>query len=167
MSIIPTYKNETDKRITFCDKCYLEWQPGDEKRLSFFVPHKRLGLTVIDPAPYVLRGNRDLGYHEMLIAPGASLEERTYNLPYFESFELSVFVLKNGGGDEEAINKDLVRMYVGDSEVPQIVDIRNNHLGHYAWDMSAYLVFESDHPSAVVIKVEPYTFRGTEKISGR
>jgi len=117
---------------------------------------------MIDPTPYVLRDNRELGYHEMLITPGAPLEERIYDIPYFESFELSVFVLKSADGDPEAANKDLVRMYVGDSEVAIIVDMQNHHWSHYAWDMSAYLTFEADQPTVVSIKIDPFTGKGLE-----
>ena len=55
---MPTYRNDTETRITFPDKHYISWQPGEAKALPFFVPHEDLGLTMSDPEPYVLRAGR-------------------------------------------------------------------------------------------------------------
>ena len=77
---MPTYKNETNRRITFSDKNYLKWDPGDVKALEYFVPHEELGLSMIDERPYVLRGKtRGFGYTEFVVNPG---EKKVWWLPY-------------------------------------------------------------------------------------
>jgi len=150
---MPTYKNETDKRITFAYKGLLEWFPGQEHRLEYFIPHEILGLAMIDPEPFVLRGkNLMLDYTELLIAPWMALEHRIVKIPYSETVLVSV-----------EVRAGWLRMYVGDSEVPIVVDRDNNHVSVYPWDMSSYLVFEADEPTAVYMKFEPYTFRGRER----
>lgn len=144
---MPTYRNDTEMRITWGDKHYIAWQPGEAKALPFFVPHEYLGLTLTAPEPYVLRGRaRGFGYTEFVVRPGAP---EVYKLPYSETVELSVFVPKG-----------LVRMYVGDCLVPIVVDPQNNHVSRYPWDMSAYLTFEADEETEVYVKAEPFTEKG-------
>ena len=170
---MPTYKNNTNRRITFAHKGTLEWWPEQEHRLHYFVPHFDLGIDMIDPEPYVTRyKSRNFWYHEAVITPAMPLEDRTFWMPYWETIQVSAYIIQSfeGRGELEMssdTNCDTLRMYVGDTEMPVVVDLCNNHLGHYAWDLSAYLTFESDNPVAVGIKVEPYTYRGTETISGR
>jgi hypothetical protein len=150
---MPTYQNQTQHRITFPDKAYLAWQPGETRALKYFVPHEELGLTMTSPEPYVLRDKRrGFDYNEMVISPLAPLDERVWKLPYCETVEVSVYVLEG-----------YVRMYVGDCEDPVVVDVNNNHVAHYPWDMSAYLTFESDVSTAVYMKCEPFTFKGSRK----
>jgi hypothetical protein len=133
----------------------MEWEPGEEKSLAFFVPHELLGLTMADEEPYVLRGQlKGLDYTEMIVEPGAPVEERTIKLPYSETVLISVEVRDEG---------TWAKMYVGDSDVPIIVDRDNNHVSSYPWNMSAYLVFEAEEPAAVCVKCEPFTHRGTER----
>ncbi len=144
---MPTYQNNSEERITFPDKNYLEWEPGESKALPFFLPYKQLGLTITDPRPYVLKEEtRGLGYEEFRVVPGAPC---VVELPYAETVELSVLV---PSGE--------VRMYVGDCEEPIRVDPANNHVSRYAWDMSAYLTFEADVEAVVFIKIEPFTAKG-------
>ena len=151
---MPTYKNDTDKRITHSDMSYMEWRPGEEKRLPFFVPHEKLGLTMTDEEPHVLRPHsRGLDYTEIMIEPGAPIEERTVKLPYAESVLVSVEVR-----DARA----WVKMFVGDSDIPIIVDRNNNHISSYAWSIAAVLTFEAEEAAAVYVKCEPFTHRGTE-----
>jgi hypothetical protein len=150
---LPTYRNDTRSRITFPDKAYMHWEPGEEKALVFFVPHADLGLTMVSDEPWVLRGKgRGFGYTEMNIAPGAATDERRWHLPYCETVEVSVYVLSGH-----------VRMFVGDSDVPIVVDDKNNHVARYPWDMSAYLTFESDAVTDVYMKCEPFTNKGARK----
>ena len=47
---MPTYRNDTETRITFPDKHYISWQPGEARALPFFVPHEMLGLTLVSPS---------------------------------------------------------------------------------------------------------------------
>lgn len=145
---MPTYRNNTNERITFPDKNYLTWQPGQERACPFFVPYEELGLTLADDKPYVLRGNtRGFGYAEFMVQPG---QRAVYKIPYSETVELSVFS-----------PSQMVRMYVGDCEIPILVDPRNNHASRYPWDMCAYLTFEGAEWAAdVYVKVEPFTQKG-------
>ena len=53
---MPTYQNDTDHRITHSDMGYMSWQPGEQKKLSFYVPHEELGLTLVSNEP--LAGRR-------------------------------------------------------------------------------------------------------------
>ena len=151
---MPTYQNQTKKRITWDHKGYLEFEPDQIRALEYFIPMEVTGLTMIDEQPYVLRGKRDVGYAEMIINPGAHVDTRTYKIPYFESFDLTVFVI----GTESAA----VRMFIGDSEIPIAVDMKNYHWNRYAWDMSSYIIFESSIPSLVTIRVDPFTQKGME-----
>ena len=145
---MPTYQNNTDHRVTFFDKNYLEWKPGEVKQLEYFVPHVDLGLSMIDAKPYVLKGKtRGFGYTEFVVNPG---EKFVWPLPYSMTVELTVFSLHQA-----------VRMWVGDCDVPIIVDPNNNHVSRYPWDMSAYLTFEAvDKAADVYVKVEPFTGKG-------
>ena len=144
---MPTYRNDTERRITWWKKHYISWQPGEAKALPFFVPHEMLGLTLAAPEPYVLRGSaREFGYTEFVVRPGVP---ETYPLPYSETVEISIFVPKG-----------LVRMFVGDCPVPIAVDPQNNHVSRYPWDMSAYLTFVADLETEVYVKVEPFTEKG-------
>jgi hypothetical protein len=146
---MPTYQNNTDKRITFADKAYIFWQPGEIKALRYFVPHELLGLDQIDPEPFVVRNpSRGYDYNEMIIVPGAPVEDRLWKLPYSEAVEVSVYMLEGS-----------CLMYVGDSEVPVRVDADNNHVAHYGWDMSSYITFESEEEVAVYMKCEPFSFK--------
>lgn len=144
---MPTYRNDTETRITFCDKHYISWQPGEAKALPFFVPHELLKLTLMSQEPFVLRDpTRGLGYGEFIVKPGSPV---TYNIPYAETVELSILVPKG-----------LARLYIGDCEVPIAVDPLNNHVSRYPWDMSAYLRLEADEETTVFIKSEPFTEKG-------
>jgi hypothetical protein len=156
---LPTYRNDTGHRITFPDKSYMHWQPGEAKALRFFVPYEDLGLTLADPEPYVLRpGTGGNDYNEMEITPATALADRTWKLPYHETVAVSVFV-KEGR----------VLMTLGDCLDPVAVDPDNNHVGHYAWDRSAYLTFalDPDYPEIteqkVYMKCEPFSFKGSRK----
>lgn len=148
---MPTYKNNTNNRITFQDKNRLHWQPGQIRRLHFFVPHQLLGLTLIDDEPYVLRNNsRGFGYTEFLVPPN---EKIIFHIPYSETIELSILSPKG-----------LVKVFPGDCLEPFVVDERGLHVSRYPWDMIAFLTFElldeTQEPIPVFIKVEPFTQRG-------
>ena len=58
------------------------------------------------------------------------------------------------------VRRGSVRMFVGDCVVPIVVDLRNNHVSRYPWDMSAYLTFEADEATEVYVKAEPFTGKG-------
>lgn len=136
---MPTYRNDTESRITFPDKHYLSWHPGEAKSLPYFVPYDDLGLTLIDPEPYVLK--EGLGYEELQVTPYTSV---VYKLPYAQSIELTVYALEGA-----------CVMTVGDSDTQIRIDQNNNHLSTYAWDRSAYLTFASAASMTVYVKCEP------------
>ena len=162
---MPTYRNDTDQRITHAGKTYIAWQPGEAKSLPFFVPWRELGLTLTDPEPFVLRGalGRGVGYFEDVLDGG---EVRTYEFPYMETFCLSVYVPRG-----------LVKLFLGDSDVPILCDSRNNHISTYPWDMCAYITVEAvpleestddllpvegkkSKGAEVMVKAEPFTVKG-------
>jgi hypothetical protein len=144
---LPTYRNDTATRITFTDKAYMHWEPGEERALAFFVPHKMLGLTKISPEPYVLRENeRGFGYARLCVLNGESV---VYEFPYSETIEFTVIA---EAGD--------CRMFVGDSETPITLKAGDTHISRLPWDMSAYLTFESSKNSTVRIKCEPFATKG-------
>lgn len=144
---MPTYRNDTERRITHQDKNRLAWQPGETRALHFFVPYKELGLTLVAAEPWVLRGRgRGFGYDELAVPAGSRVE---WEIPYSESVELSV-----------ACPCGLVRMYLGDSDVPIAVDCQHTHVGRYPWDMVAYLTFEADEDAEVYMKAEAFTMKG-------
>ena len=144
---MPTYRNDTEKRITHQDKNRISWQPGEEKGLPFFVPYEELGLTLTGPEPWVLRGRgRGFGYTELAVGAGQRAE---FKIPYGETVELSVICPAG-----------FVRMYLGDSDVPIAVDPQNNHVARYPWDMIAYLTFEADEDAEVYVKAEAFADRG-------
>ncbi len=148
---MPTYRNDTNRRITFQDKAALEWAPGEVKKLEYFVPHEMLGLTMTDEEPYVLRGKtRGFGYTEFMVKPG---EKFVWWLPYNMTVELSVYSTRGQ-----------VNMTVGDSEIPIAIDPKHTHVSRYPWDMSAYLTFElpegQEEPLPVLVKCEPFAERG-------
>lgn len=150
---MPTYQNQTDRRITWGHKHYIEFDPGETKALRYFIPEDITGLTMIDVEPYVLRNrNIMLDYTEIMIEPSMTLAERTVKIPWVETVLISV-----------EVRSGEVKMYVGDSEIPIIVDRDNNHVSIYPWDISSYLVFEVEEATAVYMKFEPYTHRGTER----
>lgn len=139
---MPTYRNDQTTRITWHDKNGLEWQPGDIRKCPYFVPHKLLGLTLIDEEPYVVRDpTRGYGYTEIMVGP----EPVVWEVPYAKTVEITV-VSPEGA----------VEMYVGDCLTPIIVDPRDNHWAKYPWDMLCYLTFKADSELPVYIKSEPF-----------
>ena len=81
---MPTYKNDTDRRITHCDMNYMEWEPGEKRSLPFYVPHEKLGLTLVSDYPAADRLVYDWTVE---LAP---FEPETLVLPYLEAYELSI-----------------------------------------------------------------------------
>ena len=144
---MPTYRNDTERRITFQDKNGLVWESGQLRRCPFFVPYKNLGLTLVSEEPYVLRGNtRVFGYKTLTVTPNEPVK---FDIPYSETVELSVIVIG-----------EPVFMYIGDCETAIVVMPNVNHISRYPWDMSAYLTFEASSTVQVHVKVEPFTERG-------
>ena len=125
---MPTYKNDTEQRITHTDKTYISWNPGEARSLPYFVPYEELGLTLESPEPYVRRDTSLYLYRELVMAPG---QVEVVKLPYHREFELSI-----------TCPKGLVKMKIGDGEEEIILDGEHTHVSRYAWDMTAWLTFE-------------------------
>ena len=137
---MPTYQNDTQSRITHQDKLYMVWKPGEIKALPFFVPYEQLGLTLIDEQPYVRRDSSVYDYNEFEVQVGQKL---VYNIPYHETFELSLAIISGE-----------VEMYIGDGDVPTIIDELHDHVSTYAWDKTAYLTFVGTGTATAQIKVK-------------
>lgn len=151
---MPTYRNDTAAKITHQAKNNMEWMPGEEKRLAFFVPYERLGLTLVDPEPYVRRRSSVYDYNEFEIQPGASL---VYVIPYHETFELSLSMIKGA-----------VEMLIGDGDVPTVIDDKHDHVSTYAWDQTAYLTFKAigTNTAQIKVKVEAKTWQDAKRRGG-
>lgn len=94
---MPTYRNDTDRRITFHESGIVTWYPGDIHELDYFVPYKWLGLTVISDEPKVLYdGLYRHGYKyveafpNQMLEAGVPGEDYVFELPYAETLEISI-----------------------------------------------------------------------------
>ena len=151
---MPTYRNDTDAKITHQAKNCMEWMPGEQKSLAFFVPHELLGLTLADPEPYVRKRSSVYDYNEFEVQPGQKL---VYQIPYHETFELSLAMIKGE-----------VQMLIGDSDVPTVIDDQHDHVSTYAWDQTAYLTFigAGTATAQIKVKVEAKTWQDAKKRGG-
>ena len=145
---MPTYRNDTDHRITHCDMGYMTWLPGEETRLSFFVPHEKLGLTLASPDPPVNRETSVMSDCTVDLDPES--EPLTLDLPYFEAFELSVHSL---GGT--------AYMTVGDGETEVTVSEEESHFSSYSYARCPSLTFSCDAPATVRVKQEERNTRNS------
>ena len=127
---MPTYKNDTARKITHPDMGYMEWKPGETKRLPFFVPHENLGLTLVDDEPL----DTDSVYGDWTIAlPSGG--EAAVSLKYMEAYELSVYA--TGGNDE-----------------PVAINEKEWHVSAYTYARCPSLRFTSTSGATVRIKQE-------------
>lgn len=83
---MPTYRNDTDKKITDHDRNYMEWLPGQERVLKYYIPHEFLGLVKVEEA--VTPSTSLFRDWTIELTPGDPL---TLDLLYFEAFELSIY----------------------------------------------------------------------------
>jgi len=136
---MPTYRNDTDKRITHTDMNYMEWQPGEEKRLSFFVPYEKLGLTLVADEPLV---DRSVHHWNISLSPN---DPHTLDLPYYEAFELSLYCITGS-----------VCVYFANSNKPVVIRAGESHFSsyNYSYAKCPFLRFTSDSGSVVNVKVE-------------
>jgi hypothetical protein len=141
-----TYRNNTDHRITHHDMGYMEWQPGEEKRLSFFVPHGKLGLTLVgdDGQPEDLSVAQDWLVE---LTPG---EPVTVALHYWESFELSVFSVAG-----------TAHMRIGNGDAEVTVGEDESHFSSYSYARCPYLTFGCDAAATVRVKQEERNTKNT------
>lgn len=149
---MPSYRNDTNAKITHQGKNNMEWQPGEEKSLVFFVPYKDLGLTLASPEPYVRKSTGVYDYQEFEIAPNGML---VYEIPYHETFELSL-----------SARVGSVSVRIGDGEAKTILDTLHDHVSTYAWDQTGWLTFEglNSEIAQIIVKVEAKTWRDAKKM---
>ena len=141
---MPTYRNDTSRRITFCDMGYMEWAPGEDKRLTFHAPHEELGLTLVSDEPAA--GAAACSW-TVELTPGDPI---TLPLKYHEAFELSIIsefgsaAMKIGSGaDEVSITED------------------TSHFSPYRYARCPYLTFESSGEATLIVKQEKLNTRNT------
>ena len=151
---MPTYRNDTAAKITHQAKNNMEWMPGEEKRLAFFVPHTDLGLTLVDPEPFVRRRSSVYDYEEFELQPGQTV---VYEIPYHETFELSL-----------SARKGAAEYLIGDSDVPTTLDTTHDHVSTYAWDQTAYLTFKGagNVAAQIIVKIEAKTWQDAKRKGG-
>jgi hypothetical protein len=142
---MPTYRNNTKRRITHADMSYMEWQPGEEKRLPFFVPHEELGLTLVSDQPAV---NSVARSWVVTLIPGEPLKLK---LEYLEAFELSVFSESGSAA-----------MRIGDSGDEVIITAASSHFSSYSYARCPYLTFVPGEDEArLIVKQEERNTRNT------
>jgi hypothetical protein len=123
---------------------YMTWQPGEEKRLPFYVPHEKLGLTVVSDAPAADRAVYDwtvtLTPDEPLVLP----------LQYFEAFELSIYS-RSGSA----------YVYIGDVNVPIRIRNHESHVSMYSYARCPNLKFISSDAVLLRVKQEERNTKNT------
>ena len=142
---MPTYKNNTKRRITHCDMGYLEWAPGEVKRLPFFVPYVELGLLLVSNEPHVKKM-----VHDWIISlkkPDVPFE---LTLPYHESFELSIYCVSGNAA-----------VFFGDSYTSIEIKEGESHFSNYSYARCGVLKFVSAADAELHVKVEERNTRNT------
>jgi hypothetical protein len=141
-----TYRNDTEKRITHHDMGYMTWQPGETKRLSFFVPHEKLGLTLVEDDG--AEGDSSVAQDWLVeLTPG---EPAVLKLRYWETFELSIHSLSG-----------TAFMRIGNSELEVAVSEEESHWSSYSYARCPYLTFDCEEAAAVRVKQEERNTRNT------
>ena len=143
---MPTYRNDTKKKITFPDATYLEFYPGQTRVLRYHIPYVDLGLTLVSETPFVLRsdtgeGNR-LAYFEESMASGDS---KRFDFPYCEGIQLSI---------EATSGKAYV--YYGDSDQRVLIDSTHYQVTSVAWSKVPYVIVECIEAASITIKAEDF-----------
>jgi len=87
---MPTYRNDTDRKITDGDRSYMEWLPGQVRALDYHIPYERLGLTKISIAEPISSVPDTSVFRDWMIQLTPN-DPITLDLPYFEAFELSIY----------------------------------------------------------------------------
>ena len=141
---MPTYRNDTDKRITHAYMNYMYWSTGEVKRLPFYVPHEKLGLTVVSDDPIADRLVYDWTVE---LAP---FEPETLELPYFEAFELSI---RTVAGSAE--------IRVGESDTAIGVNSEEIHVSTYTYARCPRLRFVSESDAKLHVKMEERNMKNT------
>jgi hypothetical protein len=149
---MPTYRNDTDHRITHADMGYMAWQPGEEKRLPFFVPHEELELTLVSDDPPAAGETSVARDWFIELTPNDPI---TLKLGYFEAFELSIHTVEGA-----AI------MRIGDSETDVYITSEESHWSSYSYARCPYLTFSSEEAALIRVKQEERNTRNTLRRGG-
>ena len=143
--VLPTYKNNTNRRITHCDMGYMEWAPGEERRLPLFVPYLELGLTLVSDKPYVKQM-----VHDWIVTLEKHDVPFELNLPYHESFELSIHCVSGNAA-----------VFFGDSSSSVEIKEGESHFSNYSYARCGYLRFVSPGDAELHVKVEERNTRNS------
>ena len=146
---MPTYRNDTDRRVTHCDMGYMEWAPGEERRLSFHVPWGKLGLTLVSNEPPADSSTKSWTVE---LTPG---DPAVLYLEYWESFELSV-ISESGNAF----------MRIGDGADGAAVTEDTSHFSPYSYARCPYLTFESEGNATLLVKQEERNTKNTRRRGG-
>ena len=142
---MPTYKNDTDCKITDADRNYMEWMPGQERKLNYHIPHEDLGLTkVADGADADTSVQQDWTVE---LTPG---DPFTLKLPYFEAFELSIYATKG-----------IATARIGDGEKTFSIREGESHFSLYSWSRCPYIEFTGDSSATLRVKQEERNTKNT------
>ena len=144
---MPTYRNDTESRITDADRNYMEWPPGVTRALPYHVPHEALGLTKVSDEPAVGGETSVFGDWEVELTAG---EPIVLDLPYFEAFELSIYA-RDGTATAR----------VGDGGMTFVVRPDESHFGLYAWSRCPYVSFSSEEGATLRVKQEERNTKNT------
>lgn len=143
--LMPTYRNDTDKKITDGDRNYMEWVPGQERLLSFYIPHEKLGLTLVQS-----NGVSDVSVHSDWMVSLTPNDPITLELPYFDAFELSLYA-----------DTGHASVTIGDNENQFWILQGESHFSHYSYSRCPNITLISDEDSTIRIKQEERGMRNT------
>jgi hypothetical protein len=116
---------------------YIAWQPGEEKGLGFFVPHGKLGLTLVsdDPKP-------DFAVFDWT-AELDPLDPLDIELPYFESFELSIYAAAGSA-----------QVFIGSGAAFISIGAGESHVSTYTYARCPRLRLFSEESALIRVKLE-------------
>ena len=142
---MPTYRNDTGRKITDGDRNYTEWLPGQQRTLNYHIPYKELGLTKVEgdetPDTSVFRD-----WHVELTAG----EPITLELPYMEAFELSIYA-----------ESGTAYARIGDGEATYFIGGDESHFSPYSYSRCPYIEFESEEGAVLRVKQEERNTKNT------
>lgn len=134
---MPTYKNETDRKITYPTMSYMSWSPGETKALRFHVPYERLGLTLISFEPLV-SDNAAVQLDQFIVldsvVAGETPNSVTVEMPTMASFEVSIYCYQGAA-----------KMYIGDATEKFVLLLEgDNHFSTYNYGSCPHIRFVAD-----------------------
>ena len=142
---MPTYRNDTDRKITDADRNYMEWMPKQQRTLNYHIPHKELGLTKVEgddrPDTSVPRD------WNVSIDPGSPI---ILELPYLEAFEISIYAIEG-----------TAHARIGDGEGTYYIGEDESHFSLYSWSRCPYIEFSSDEGAVIRVKQEERNTKNT------